>query len=132
MTDGLKYLSAQEIAAILSITSLRHSTTGMLSMLDEATLAFGRQDERVQKAQEEFSAARHRLMRSYDRATKDLSPVAWQDAIDKAHALAEVLATLGDTRIIRCQRPSERGVCALPIDPGTECDSSMHITEGKQ
>jgi hypothetical protein len=52
-------MSAAELAAMLDVAAGSDQDTGLLSMLDEATLDFVAQSPAVREAQFAFSAARH-------------------------------------------------------------------------
>ena len=57
--------TAAELAAALEVMDDFPHNTGGLSMLDEATLAFGWKYEQVGPAQQAFAEARHAHMRSW-------------------------------------------------------------------
>lgn len=119
----LKEATAAELAAALDAMQRHPHNTGGLSMLDEATLAFGWRYETVGPAQQAFANARHRHMRSYSTAINDYSDEAWQDALAAAQALAEALRPLGDTRIPRCQEQAGWGTCGIGLNDDGSCSS---------
>lgn len=95
--------------------------TGGLSMLDEATLAFGRKSPHLAELQRVFGSARIAHMNSWSTAEQAYSQEMWQAAMDAAHALAAALRELGDVRIARCKRPAGWGTCNLPLDDDGQC-----------
>ena len=129
MSD-LKDATAAELARNLEIMADFPHNTGGLSMLDEATMAFGRDNPHVASLQRAFAEARHAHMRSYSSATCSYSDKAWRTAIDAARSLAAALRELGDVRIARCKRPSGWGICNLPLDSDGECRSTFGHTDG--
>jgi hypothetical protein len=123
----LKDRSAAELAdALDGMVNYPHNTGG-LSMIDEATYAFGRRSQELAEAQRKFSDARHAHMRSYTTASGNYTDASWQAAMDAAHQLATLLRPLGDTRIVRCGRPDSMGTCSLPLNDDGTCNSSFHL-----
>jgi hypothetical protein len=116
----LKDLTAAELADVLDHlrTGVPHNSGG-LSMLDEATLAFGRKSADLYEAQRPFGQARLAHMRSYTAGA--YSNEAWQRAVDAAERLATMLWALGDVRIARCKQQAGWGTCNLPLDEQGEC-----------
>jgi hypothetical protein len=106
--------------------------TGGLSMLDEATLAFGRKSPRLAESQRAFGDARYAHMRSYTTEAQAYSDEAWSAAMTAAHALAAALRELGDARIARCRRPAGWGTCNLPLDDDGQCRSTLGHTDGSR
>lgn len=113
----------------LDLLELRPHLTGPLSMLDEATLAFGWKYPEVAAEQRAFAAARSAHMSSC-RETGEYSDEAWREAMTAAHALADALRPLGDIRIARCKQPAGWGTCDLPLDDDGVCHGRDHITAG--
>jgi hypothetical protein len=105
-------------------------STGSLSMLDEATLAYGGRYPEVDGPQRAFAAARYAHMQSYRTETCRYSDEAWQRAVDAARALAKVLRPLGDSRIERCKRQAGWGVCNLPLGDDGVCCYQPHVEQG--
>lgn len=123
-----KDMTAAELANALSLPAEMLST-GWLSMLDEATIAFGSLDPHIREAQGAFSQARSAHMRSWgapDALPGDLSPQAWDRAVAAARELANALRPLGDLRIARCKRQTGWGTCNLPLDPDGSCTYEKH------
>lgn len=79
--------SATELAGLLDTVEQFPHYTGLLSMLDEATLTY----YRVRVAQHKFSEARHAHKLSYNPDTGKYSDAAWLSAMEAAHALADAL-----------------------------------------
>jgi hypothetical protein len=120
--------TAAELADDLEIMQRHRHNTGGLSMLDEATLAFGWKYEQVGPAQRAFAEARHAHMRSYRTEAGNYTDEAWDHAMQAAHSLAAALRPLGDTRIARCTRQSALGgVCDFPLEDDGTCRASSHI-----
>lgn len=126
----LKDCTAAELARDLDIMEEFPHNTGGLSMLDEATMAFGRKSQHVAELQRAFASARHAHMRSWSTELQSYSAEAWHAAMDAAHALAAALRELGDMRIARCKRPAGHGTCNLPLDDDGECRSTLGHTDG--
>lgn len=127
MTD-LKDMTAAELARALSLPA-EVLTTGYLSMLDEATVAFGNLDAHVKESQAAFSQARSDHMRSWDAPDAppgDLSPQAWNRAVAAARALADALRPFGDLRIARCKRQTRWGTCNMPLGLEGSCTYDDH------
>ena len=124
----LKDSTAAELARDLDIMEDFPHNTGGLSQLDEATMAFGRENPRLADLQRAFATARYAHMRSYSTETQEYSDEAWRTAMDAAHALAGALRELGDMRIARCKRPCGWGTCNLPLDDDGECRSTLGHT----
>lgn len=126
----LKERTAAELADALDAMQHHPHNTGGLSMLDEATLAFGWRYPTVGPAQQEFANARHRHMRSYTTERGDYTDESWQTAMDAAHRLAEALRPLGDTRIPRCKEQTGWGECGIGLrNDGTCSAADMHIAK---
>lgn len=125
-----KDCSAVELADLLEGMTFHPHNTGGLSMLDEATLAFGRESDQIRQAQHAFSLARHAHKRSWDTAAQQYGDQAWEEAIDAARRLATLLRGLGDTCIARCQRPAGWGTCGLPLGDDGKCRSSLGHSDG--
>jgi hypothetical protein len=119
--------TAAQLADALEVMDDFPHNTGGLSLLDEATLAYGWKYEQVGPAQRAFAEARHAHMRSYRTETGNYSSEAWDRAMQAARALADVLRPLGDTRIARCTRPSQWGVCNFPLENDGTCRASSHV-----
>jgi hypothetical protein len=120
--------TATELADGLDIMHRHRHNTGGLSMLDEATLAFGWKYEQIGPLQRAFAEARYAHMRSYRTETGNYSDEAWDRAMQAASALAAALRLLGDTRIARCTRPSKWGpVCDFPLEDDGTCRASGHL-----
>jgi len=119
--------TAAELADALEVMPDYPHNTGGLSMLDEATLAFGWKYETVGPAQRAFAEARHAHMRSYRTETGNYTDETWNRAMQAAHALAAALRPLGDTRIARCNRPSKWGeTCDFPLEDDGTCRATGH------
>jgi hypothetical protein len=114
----------------LDVGSRAVKGTGWLSMLDEATLAFGSKYPEVAAPQREFGRARYAHLRSYSPETGGYADEEWRCAIDAAHSLAAALRPLGDTRIARCERQAGWGTCDLPLDDDGQCRSTLGHTDG--
>lgn len=127
-----KESTAEELAGMLESMSSYPHNTGGLSMLDEATMAFGRRDGGVREAQQAFSISRHQHMRSYRTETGGYSDEAWEKAMGAARELAVLLRPLGGTRIARCGRKVGWGTCGLPLDDDGVCRSSLGHTDEKE
>jgi hypothetical protein len=118
--------TATELARDLEVMKDFPHNTGGLSMLDEATLAFGWKYEQVGPAQRAFAEARHAHKRSYRTETGNYADEAWDRAMQAASALAAALRPLGDTRIARCKRPTGWGTCNLALDDDGTCHGRDH------
>lgn len=126
----LKDSTAAELAGMLDGMARHPHNTGGLSMLDEATLAFGDKDPKVRTAQSRFAQARHVHQRSYRSATDGYSDDAWQKAMAAAGELATELRRLGDMRIVRCKAPAGWGECNMPLPESGVCDGRFHVAAG--
>jgi hypothetical protein len=82
--------TAAEVADMLRFAAERGASTGALSMLDEATLAF-RQHPGVMPALQEFSAARFAYQRHGE--------TGWQAVVEAARSLAAALEPLGEAQV---------------------------------
>lgn len=124
---SLKDLTAAELADALAGTEHFPHSTGQLSMLDEATLAFTSKSTEIRKAQEAFAAARLAHRDSYHRAGH-YTDEAWQRAVDAAQQLAALLRPLGGFRIAWCtEQVAGWGVCDSPLDESGLCSGAhMH------
>jgi hypothetical protein len=120
------HMTAAELAACLDLAAEAEPDTASLSMLDEATLAFGKRYGAVGPVQRALSEARHAHLSSYTQACGDYSPDAWDEAAQAARNLAAVLRPLGDAVIARCKRETAWGTCNLPLTGGM-CHSRSHI-----
>ena len=120
----IKDCTAAHLAGMLDATENNPHSTGALSALDEATLAFRRKSPRLAELQSAFGNARYAHMRSYSTATQGYSDQAWDTAMSAAHSLAAALRELGDMRIARCKRQAGWGTCNLPLDDDGQCRSS--------
>jgi hypothetical protein len=118
-----------ELAGMLDGVGAAPHCTGPLSMLDEASLAYGWRYPQVGPLQRAFAEARHAHMGSYH-YLNGYSDEKWRQAVEAARALAEVLRPLGDARIERCARPTAWGVCESPLEEDGTCRSQDH-TDGK-
>jgi len=114
-----------ELADMLDMMERFPHNTGSLSMLDEATMAYGRKYPAIDSARRAFAAARYAHMGSYRTETGNYSDESWRKAIEAAHALAAVLRPLGDARVERCKRQTGWGTCNIPLDD----DGTCHVTE---
>ena len=121
--------TAAELADMLDAMDRYPHSTGSLSMLDEATISFGRVSADLQARQCALSHARYAHMRSYRTETGNYSDEAWTRVMDAARALAAALRELGDARIARCKRPSKWGTCDFPLEDDGTCRASSH-TDG--
>jgi hypothetical protein len=123
-------LTPAELADELDrLRRFRH-VTAPLSMLDQATLAYGARYPHISGPQRAFSSARHAHMRSYSTATGNYSDEAWDAAMDSARALATALRAEGVTMIDRCKRPTGWGTCDFPLDYDGTCHSTDHAEGG--
>lgn len=120
----LKDSTAAELAEMLDQVPYFQRSTGTLSMLDEATMAFGNRDQETGEAQRAFAEARHEYHWSYMQTGK-FSDDAWETVKRAAARLAELLRPLGDFRIPRCDREAGWGACGLPLADDGTCRSSM-------
>jgi hypothetical protein len=125
----LQDATAAELAYDLEVMDDFPHNTGGLSMLEEATLAFGWKYDQIGPLQQAFAEARHAHMRSYRTETGAYSDEAWQRAMTAAHSLAAALRLLGDTRIARCKRPAGWGTCNFPLENDGSCRAASH-TDG--
>lgn len=114
-----------ELADMLDLMERFPHSTGSLSMLDEATLAYGRKYPAINGPQRAFAAARHAHMDSYRTGRGNYTDESWREAMRAAHALADALRPLGDTVIARCKRQTGWGTCNIPLDD----DGTCHVTE---
>lgn len=129
----VKDWSAAELADALDRMSGHPHNTGGLSMLDEATLAFGSKYPQVGEAQRAFAAARMAHLSSYSRTFEGYSEDAWRQAMDAAAHLAAALRPLGDTQIARCKEQTGWGTCNLPLDDDGACRrTDEHIGEPEE
>jgi hypothetical protein len=124
----LKHSTAEELADLLEGMAHHPHNTGGLSMLDEATAAFGELWTPMAEAHQVFGSARYRHMRSYSRDAGGYSDDAWEQAMNAARALARLLRPLGGFRIARCERQAPWGTCELPLDGEGACRSSLGHT----
>lgn len=124
-----KNCTAEELANMLEGMSRHSHNTGGLSMLDEATLAFGRKSPKIMEAQQIFSTARHLHHRSWSTERQNYSDKLWRDAMESARGLADLLRPLGDMRIARCERQADWGTCNLPLSDDGVCRSSLGHTD---
>ena len=131
MSD-LKDATATELARDLEIMAGFPHNTGGLSMLDEATMAFGRGNPRLASLQRAFADARHAHMRSWWTGAQAYSDEAWRTAMNAALSLAAALRELGDVRIARCKRPAGWGTCNLPLDDDGQCRSTLGHTDSAE
>jgi hypothetical protein len=127
---SLKDCSAAELADLLDDMERYPHNTGSLSMLDEATMAFGNVSPDLAGLQRAFADARYAHMRSYRTETGSYSGEAWDAAMTAAHSLAAALRELGNVRIARCKRQAGFGTCNLPLDDDGECRSTLGHTDG--
>lgn len=123
--------TAAELADMLDGMEDFPHNTGGLSMLDEATISFGRVSPDLQALQCALSRARYAHMQSYRTETGNYSAEAWHRAMIAAHSLADALRELGDMRIARCKRPARHGTCDLPLNENGECTSSLGHTDSQ-
>lgn len=124
--------TAAELAGMLDGMEAFPHNTGGLSMLDEATLAFGRKSQHVAELQRAFASARLAHMRSWSTEAQAYSDEAWRAAMAVARSLAAALRELGDARIARCKRPAGWGTCDLPLDDDGQCRSTLGHTDGNE
>jgi hypothetical protein len=126
----VKDWTAGELADALDRMRNHPHLTGGLSMLDEATLAFGDKYPEVGEAQRVFATARIAHMRSYSRDTGQYSDEAWAEAMRAARRLAAALRPHGDETIARCKATTGWGTCNLPLDDDGTCRrADQHIGE---
>jgi hypothetical protein len=124
----LKDFTAAQLADALEGMEGHPHNTGGLSMLDEATLAYGWRLPAIAQAQEAFSAARHAHKGSYMTETGSYTDESWQAALDAASGLAAELRKLGNYRLPRCAKPSKFGpTCDMALDDDGECRSQWHL-----
>jgi hypothetical protein len=119
-------LTPAELADALDMTERFPHNTGSLSMLDEATIAYGSKYPDIGSLQRAFASARLAHMNSYRTEYSDYSDAAWQRAMNAAHALAVALRPLGGARIERCKRPTGWGTCNFPLDDDGTCHGRDH------
>lgn len=122
--------AATQLADMLDGMEHHPHNTGGLSMLDEATGAFGDKNPRLAELQRTFGNARYAHKRSWSTEAQAYSGEAWSAAMSAAHALAAALRELGDMRIARCKRPAGWGTCNLPLDEDGQCRSTLGHTDG--
>lgn len=110
----LKEYDAVQLAGALEAVEGFARSTGSLSMLDEASFAFGCVYETAGPAQQAFSQAHYSYRHSPSNET-------WEQAMTAARTLAIALRALGPVTIVRCrqlaQRPG-RDLCGMPLSPG--------------
>lgn len=82
---GCKDWTAAQLAESLDLLELRPHLTGPLSLLDEATLAFGLKYPGVARQQKAFAAARYAHQRSAQE-TGEYSGQAWHEAMAAARS----------------------------------------------
>jgi hypothetical protein len=119
-------LTPAELADALDMMERFPHNTGTLSMLDEATLEYGRKFPAIGSAQRAFSGARHAHMSSYRTETGGYSEEAWGKAMEAARNLAAALRPLGDARIARCKRRTGWGTCNRPLGDDGTCYGQDH------
>jgi hypothetical protein len=124
-------LTAAQLADCLELAGSFPGNTGALSMLDEATLAYGWRYDSIGPAQRAFADARHAHMSSYTTERGDYAPEAWDAAMTAARALADALRPLGDFALPRCKRTGPCGTCNMVLDDNGECHSSLGHTDAQ-
>uniref|UniRef100_UPI003F49183C hypothetical protein n=1 Tax=Amycolatopsis sp. CA-096443 TaxID=3239919 RepID=UPI003F49183C len=117
-------MTAAQLADALERTGHAPHNTGALSMLDEATIAFGAKSAELGEAQRRFADARIAHLHALAPSGGDTDD-AWRQAMQAARRLAALLRPLGDARIARCTRPAGWGPCGLPLDEDGECRSAI-------
>lgn len=126
MTD-LMDAAAADLAGMLRTCKSQPHQTAWLSMLDEATIAWGDVDASIATAQRAFGQARYAHQRSYSTATGGYSDERWQAAMEAAESLASALDRHGDRTLLRCKARTGWGACNAPMDEGQTCRSeSFH------
>ena len=118
----LKDSTAAQLADALEIMARHPHNTGGLSLLDEATFAFGDKSPELYESQTAFANARYAHKRSYTTERGNYTDASWDEAMVAAARLAALLRPLGNMRIARCDRPN----CTLPLDSDGICRSSLH------
>ena len=124
----LKDSTAAQLADALDIMVRHPHDTMGLSLLDEATMAFGDKSPELYEAQTAFANARDRHMRSYTTERGDYTDESWAGAMVAAGRLAALLRPLGDMRIARCKEAAGWGTCNLPLDADGACRGTFHVT----
>lgn len=122
--------TASELASMLDDMESAPHSTGSLSMLDEATLAFSRETPRLGELQRAFGIAR--ITHLYSWSDGAYSEQAWLTAMSAAHSLAAALRELGDARVARCKRPAGHGTCDIPLDRDGQCRSTLGHTDDRE
>jgi hypothetical protein len=117
-----KDCTAAELAGLLETAAKEPQYTGGLSMLDEATMAFGRLSSEIAAAHQRFAEARLDHMHRHRSPTPE---VLEEEVVRAANALAVLLRPLGDVRVARCKREAGWGTCNLPLDDDGMCRSSL-------
>lgn len=115
----LKDYTAEQLARALEVMDDFPHNTGGLSMLDEATMAWGGKYGHIAPLQKALADARHAHMRSYRSDIGNYSQEKWAEAIAAAHALAEAW-------IPRCKRPTGWGTCNFPLEDDGTCRGRDH------
>jgi hypothetical protein len=128
MGSHLDLTAAQLAYGLYDLRNLAHLTAAA-SMLDEATIAFGRLNPELAAAQREFAAARYVHKRSYATGSGTYGTAEWNAVVEAGERLAVLLDQLGDTVIARCKRKAGWGTCNLPLDQDGECRSSLGHTD---
>jgi hypothetical protein len=123
-----KDCTAAELADLLETAAKEPKYTGGLSMLDEATMAFGRFSPEIASAHQRFAEARLNHLHRHRAPDPE---VLEEKVVGAARGLAVLLRPLGDVRVARCKRQAGWGTCGLPLDDDGTCRSSLgHADEG--
>jgi hypothetical protein len=116
---SLRDATATELADDLDLMNgCPHDIEG-LSQLSDAASAFSGLSPYIVQAQRDLTESRRGHIRSFRDGS--YSEAAWQDAVDAAHHLADLLRPLGDVRVQHCTAPTRWGVCDIPLDGQGRC-----------
>ncbi len=110
----LREATAGELADDLDmIAGCPHDAEGLWQLSDAAG-AFSTLSPPIGQGQRDLTEARRTHIRSFRGGS--YSETAWQDAIDAAHHLADLLRPLGEVRVQHCTAPTSWGACDMPLD----------------
>ncbi|WP_030894223.1 hypothetical protein [Streptomyces sp. NRRL F-5053] len=111
--------TAAELAhALESVRYESPENTGVLSMLDQATLRWSMRYPELADRQQAFSQARHA---QWPGARNDET---WGNVLACASELASSLRELGDAELALCQERTGWGTCHAPLSEDGQCRST--------
>ncbi|MCX4681351.1 hypothetical protein OG413_45425 [Streptomyces sp. NBC_01433] len=111
--------TAAELANALD--SVRHGSpenTGILSLLDQATLRWAMRHPELVPRQQAFAQARQAQW------PRTRSETTWQTVVASASKLATALREHGDAELRLCQERTGWGTCHLPLPKDGPCRSA--------